>query len=201
MELASPQAGGEVVIKDGRGRLLRLAVKELLLSDRARIIPDGPGPALALARLDNSERERVLERAAHLREALTGFRSGSEELAAVGEPRAAYTAGEPMENRYAAKATELKVAARTVKRWVAAFRRDGEGGLVPARSGPRSGHRNAELWAETALEVMVEHTGQSKPSRKMVIERTRALVRNTPFLALCASPGRRRPAWEVGDRA
>ncbi|MFF4827724.1 hypothetical protein ACFY20_32960 [Streptomyces sp. NPDC001312] len=45
VEVASPQAGGEVVIKDGRGRLLRLAVKELLLSDRARIIPDGPGPA------------------------------------------------------------------------------------------------------------------------------------------------------------
>lgn len=33
-----------MVLKDGRGRLLRLAVKELLLSERARVIPDGPGP-------------------------------------------------------------------------------------------------------------------------------------------------------------
>ncbi|MEV0962942.1 hypothetical protein AB0J25_10145 [Streptomyces sp. NPDC049910] len=29
---------------------------------------------------------------------------------------------------------------------------------------------------ETALEVMVEHTGESKPSRKMVIDRTQARV-------------------------
>lgn len=95
VEFASTQAGGEVVLKDGRGRLLRLAVKELLLSDRARIIPDGPGPAsddpqdvaaVVLDQLDDAERERVLERAAHVREVLTGFRSGSEELAAVGSP-------------------------------------------------------------------------------------------------------------------
>ena len=163
VELASTQAGGEVVLKDGRGRLLRLAVKELLLSDRARIIPDGPGPAaddpqetaaVVLARLDAGEREQVLQRAAHVREVLTGFRSGSEELAGEGEPRAAYTVGEPLESRYAAKAAELGVAVRTVKRWVSAFRRDGEAGLVPARSVPRSGHRNAEVWSEAALEVI-----------------------------------------------
>ncbi|MEV7787615.1 hypothetical protein AB0O72_19825 [Streptomyces sp. NPDC088106] len=129
---------------------------------------------MVLGQMDGGERERVLERAAHVREVLTGFRSGSEELPAVGEPRAAYAAGEPMESRYAAKAAEREVATRTVKRWVAAFRQDGEAGLVPARSGPRSGHRNAEAWWDAALEVMVEHTGQSKPSRKMVIERTRA---------------------------
>jgi hypothetical protein len=31
-----------------------------------------------------------------------------------------------------------------------------------------------ERWVQTALEVMVEHTGQSTPSRKMVIERAHA---------------------------
>ncbi|GHH06495.1 hypothetical protein [Streptomyces rubradiris] len=90
VELASTQAGGEVVLKDGRGRLLRLAVKELLLSDRAHIMLDGPGPqetaAVVLARLDAGERELVLERAAHVREVLTGFHSGSEELPVVGSP-------------------------------------------------------------------------------------------------------------------
>ncbi|MFE3559456.1 hypothetical protein ACFXKW_32065 [Streptomyces sp. NPDC059193] len=183
VEFTSTHMGGEVVLKNGRNQILRLAVKELMLSDRARVIPDGPGPAsddpqdvaaVVLDQLDASERSRVLERAAHMREVLTGFRSGSEELAAEGEPRAAYAAGEPLESRYAAKAAELGVAGRTVKRWVAAFRRDGEAGLAPVRSGPRSGLRSAEPWAEVALEVMVEHTGQSKPSRKMVIERTRA---------------------------
>lgn len=93
VEFAGTQAGGEVVLKDGRGRLLRLAVKELLLSERARVIPDGPGPAsddpqstaaVVLGQLDAGERERVLERAAHVREVLTGFRSGSDELPAEG---------------------------------------------------------------------------------------------------------------------
>lgn len=91
VEFAGTQAGGEAVLKDGRDRRLRLAVKELLLSDRARVIPDGPGPAsddpqqmaaAVLDWLDVGERERVLERAAHVREVLTGFRGGSEELAA-----------------------------------------------------------------------------------------------------------------------
>ncbi|MFE2648205.1 hypothetical protein ACFXDO_37495 [Streptomyces nigra] len=44
---------------------------------------------------------------------LTGFRSGSEELPAAEEPRAAYAAAEPMESRYTAKATELEVATLT----------------------------------------------------------------------------------------
>lgn len=93
VELASTRAGGEMVLKDGRGRLLRLAIKELLLSNRARVTPDGPGvasddpqdvAAVVLDQMDSAERERVLERAAHVREVLTGFRSGSKELAAVG---------------------------------------------------------------------------------------------------------------------
>ncbi|MGI5281604.1 hypothetical protein [Streptomyces rochei] len=59
-----------------------------------------PGPAaddpqetaaVVLARPDAGEREQVLQRAAQVREVLTGFRSGSEELAAEGEPRAAYS--------------------------------------------------------------------------------------------------------------
>ncbi|MFC9287910.1 hypothetical protein [Streptomyces sp. NPDC057052] len=46
--------------------------------------------------LDAGERKQVLERAAHVREVPTGFRSGSEGLPASGEPRAACAAGEPV---------------------------------------------------------------------------------------------------------
>ncbi|CAL9278360.1 hypothetical protein SROCM77S_05978 [Streptomyces rochei] len=41
---------------------------------------------MVLARPDAGEREQVLQRAAQVREVLTGFRSGSEELAAEGSP-------------------------------------------------------------------------------------------------------------------
>src|SRR5439155_16585735 len=47
VQLVSTAAGGEVVLAAGRGRLLRMSVKELLFSDRARVIADGPGPGSA----------------------------------------------------------------------------------------------------------------------------------------------------------
>ncbi|WP_307671895.1 helix-turn-helix domain-containing protein [Streptomyces sp. V4I2] len=186
VEMAATAAGNEVVLKDGRGRLLRLSLKELLFSDRAVLITDQPGPSadddqeiasVVLDRLQEGERRQVLERAGHVRELLTGFRSGSPELAGDGEPRGVYAPGGPLEPKYTAKAQELGVHVRTVKQWVADFRRHGEAGLAAKKkqsSGPAA--RADERWVETAMEVMAEHIGQSTPTRKIVIERTRARV-------------------------
>jgi hypothetical protein len=41
IEMAITATGNEVVLKDHHGRLMRLAVRELLLSDRARVIARG----------------------------------------------------------------------------------------------------------------------------------------------------------------
>lgn len=66
VELAATTAGNEVVLKDSRGRVQRLSLKELLFSDRARVLPDGPGPSGAdvdevasviLDQLNDEERE------------------------------------------------------------------------------------------------------------------------------------------------
>lgn len=55
---------------------MRLAVRELLLSDRAQVIPDGPGPSseddedlasVVLAQLSHGQREALLEKAARMR--------------------------------------------------------------------------------------------------------------------------------------
>ncbi|MER5966846.1 Mu transposase C-terminal domain-containing protein [Streptomyces sp. NPDC002057] len=186
VELAATAAGNEVVLKDGHGCVRRLSLKELLFSDRAEIVPDQAGPSaedageiasVVLSQLRDDERRKVLERAEHVREVLTGYRSGSPELVREGEPRTEYRTGEPAEARYAAKARELGVSVRSVKQWVADFRCHGEAGLVSKRglSVPRQPSVD-DRWVETALEVMVEHTGQSKPSRTLVIERTRARV-------------------------
>ncbi len=45
IEMAITATGNEVVLKDHHGRVMRIAVKELLLSGRAQVIPDGPGPS------------------------------------------------------------------------------------------------------------------------------------------------------------
>ena len=71
IEMAITATGNELVLKDRHGRVMRLAVKELLLSDRAQVIPDRPGrPAttiktlrpVLLAQLSNGQRDASLER-------------------------------------------------------------------------------------------------------------------------------------------
>jgi hypothetical protein len=142
---------------DSRGRLLRLAVKELLLSDRTRVIPDGPGPAcddpqetaaVVLDRLAAGEPER----ATHGREVFTGFRSGSGELPAAGEPRADWAAGEPTRVSVRGEGARVR-GGDSYGQAGGPLRQDGEAGLVPARSGPRSGPRAGEVWSQAALEA------------------------------------------------
>ena len=186
IEMAITATGNEVVLKDHHGRLMRLAVRELLLSDRAQVIPDSPGPSsdddqdlasVILAQLSDGQREALLEKAAHIRELLTGYRSGSVEMAEEGEPRPQYAPDRPLYERYADKAAELGVGFRTIERWVQDFRWRGEAGLVGGdQLSKRQAPKVDDRWVETALEVMAEHTGESKPSRTLVIERTQARV-------------------------
>jgi transposase InsO family protein len=184
VEMLSAEAGNAVVLASGGGKhVRRVAVRELLASDRARVIPDRPGPSaddpgdipgVVLAGLTEHERHHLIDRAAHVREALTGHRSGSPELASDGEPRPEFAPDLPLETRYVSKAAELGVSVRTFKRWVQGFRQRGEAGLAVAKASSGGGRlgRVDERWVQTALEVMVEHTGQSTPSRSMVIDRT-----------------------------
>ncbi|MFJ4007666.1 hypothetical protein ACIPWL_30035 [Streptomyces sp. NPDC090023] len=71
VEFASLATGLEVVLKDGRERLARMSLRELLTSDRAELIQDRPGPssadgedvaALVLNRLTKDEQKVILER-------------------------------------------------------------------------------------------------------------------------------------------
>ena len=96
-EIHPSAAGIEAVLKRTRTQhVLRMSVRELLAGDRARVLPVEAGPSandpfdtpgVVLANLSESERGAVLERAAHLREVLTGYRSGHAGTAIVGEPR------------------------------------------------------------------------------------------------------------------
>ncbi|MCW2931320.1 MAG: transposase [Actinomycetia bacterium] len=167
IEVAITAAGNEVVLKDHHGRLMRLAVRELLLSDRAWVIPDSPGPSS-----DDDE-----EIASVAREVLTGYRSGSPEIAEEGEPRPQYAPGGPLYERYAAKAAELDVTRRTIQPWVQGFQRRGVAGLVGEDQLPqRKDAKVDDRWTETALEVMGGYKDESRPSRTWVIEQTRARV-------------------------
>lgn len=108
VEFAGLATGMEVVLKDRRNRLARMSLRELLTSDRVELIHDRSGPsaaddedvaAVVLSRLTKDEQKDVLKRTAHVREMLTGYRSGSEDLPQPNEPRPQYAAGLPLKAR------------------------------------------------------------------------------------------------------
>ncbi|MEU2775450.1 helix-turn-helix domain-containing protein [Streptomyces sp. NPDC007162] len=187
VEFVSMATGMEVILKDGRDRLARMSLRELLTSDRAELIHDGSGPssaddedvaAVVLNRLTKEEQKEVLERAEHVREMLTGYRSGSEDLPRPGEPRPQYAPGLPLHARYEAKAAELGVSARSTRRWAQAFREHGEAGLVPRAARADGGLSNADpRWVEAAEEVLSEYEEESRPSVKVVLEEAEARVK------------------------
>ena len=133
--------------------------------------------SVVLAQLSNGQRDALLEKAAHIREVLTGYRSGSPEIAEDREPRPQYASDRPLYARYVDKVAELDVTRRTIQRWVQGFQRHGEAGLVDGNQlSQRQAPKVDDRWVETALEVMGEHKEESKPSCTLVIERTQARV-------------------------
>jgi transposase-like protein len=174
-----PTVCGTDVILRGANSVCRMSVVELVSGTRVRLLIDSSGPestdqmvpaAVVLSSLPKKRLEEVRERAAHVREVLTGYRSGNSEIAEAGEPRAEFEHSRPLCDRYAAKAAELGVDERTVRRWVKAYEENGEAGLVPARIALQN--RIDPRWSEAALDIMREHTHESKPSEKAVIYQT-----------------------------
>ena len=132
---------GEIVAVNG-DHVRRMTLSQLLHDSRHRFIPTDATSAeedhretaaLILGQLSPERLREVRDRAEHVREVLTGYRSGSAELPRPDEPRPQYDPALPLEARYAAKAQELDTSDRTVKRWVADFRRFGEAGLSDCR--------------------------------------------------------------------
>lgn len=174
-----PGTTGTEVVLTGATSACRMSLVALLTGDRVTLLPNNPGPrpddpgaapAITLLGLSKDEMEQVRRRAEHVRELLTGYRSGSEEIALAEEPRPQFNPCAPLMARYAAKATELGVDVRTVRRWVRSYVECGEAGLasdwtrVPRHIDPR--------WTEAAEQIMFEHTEESKPSRAAVIFHT-----------------------------
>lgn len=188
VEIRTASGGNVVTTKTvGTGQVRAIALSDVLMyrTDHGHdegCTTDGVDEpedvaATVLAVIDEAERSKVRDRAAHVRELLTGYRRGAAELAEANEPRPQYDPSLPLIARYEAKAAELGVDPRTVQRMAKHFREHGEAGLVSG-----NGIRVKALpsvddrWRETAVEVLVEHADQSRPSRTAVIKRTNARV-------------------------
>lgn len=199
-----PAAAGlqvTLAIGSNRQRALRIGLRELLDGGCARIVTDEldemrteESAAVVLAELTDHEAQALEAKAGHVREVLTGFRSGSADLPLAGEPRSLFEPRLPLMSRYEAKAAELGVSSRTIRHWVSAYRRGGEAELAASRSGGQETIGPAthvdKRWIEVASEVMVEHRDQSRPNRAMVIKRTEARLAARFGKGAVATPSR-----------
>ena len=85
-----PTINGTDAILRGPNSVCRMSVVELVSGTRVRLLIDSSGPestdqmvpaAVVLSSLPKKRLEEVRERAAHVREVLTGYRSGNSEIA------------------------------------------------------------------------------------------------------------------------
>lgn len=185
IEMFPSARGNEILVEDRCGqRRYWVSLRELLASGRAKILGDTSDPStdpdqdcasVILSELDEAGRSALAERAGHIREVLTGYKSGSADLALPGEPRQEYLPARRLGDKYTAKATELGVDKRTVQRWASAYTEYGEAGLAPKRRTDPYGEAD-KRWVEAAKQIMIEHNSVSKPSKLSVIRQTNARV-------------------------
>jgi hypothetical protein len=134
----------EVLAKDLRAQTVRrFALSELMLSERSRPLTgdlveevtefEGDPAMVKWAAASESVRREASERSAHVREVLTGYRSGHAETALRGEPRAAYRPTLPKGKREAAKAKELGIGYERFNAGSASIRSTGKPGWYPPR--------------------------------------------------------------------
>jgi len=179
-----PTAGGSGVRVEDRGgkRQYWLSLRELLISGRASIMSAGGGPrsdddidiaSVILDDLNARQLAQIAEKAAHVREVLTGYKSGSSEMAAPGEPLPRYRPDVPLKQRYAEKAREVGVDPRTVERWIARYRDHGEAGLAAAPQRNPEGRADTR-WTAAVIEIMIENARLARPSRTSVLRQARA---------------------------
>jgi transposase InsO family protein len=201
----------EVLAKDVRAQTVRrFALSELMFSERARLLredlaeeaPELEGDPATVKWSAASEpvRREACERAANVREVLTGYRSGHAETALFGEPRAAYRPTSPKGKREAAKAKELGIGLRTLQRWVADYSKYGEAGLISAKAvQPDLGSTRFAVFEQTALDIMVEHTDLSKPTKHHIIAHACARITKTYGKGVVPLPSDSR-AYDILDR-
>lgn len=173
--------GSRVTVRNDRTRrftVLRLST--LIDGCRPVEVEAAPQPQESVgamfAALTCEQQREVAERAGHVREVLTGYRSGHAGAAAPGEPRDLYRADVALVSRYESKAAELGLTVRTVQRWVGAYRRDGEAGLVDVRALTGRGARVDARWEDALGAVLAEAVGDSTPTRGAVLAKVAARV-------------------------
>lgn len=194
--------GSLVTLRSQQGRAWVANARTVLAHESTVVAADSEAPPEAVgqlpANLTDSERNAIAVRVAHLREIVTGYRSGSAELASSDEPRPPFRPELPMADRQKAKAQELGVGVRTVQRWLAAFQADGPAGLIDGRGQQDKDPLRGldQRWVDMCRVVLDEHVDASRPTQKVLLERVAARLDQAHGVGVVPVPYRRR-AYEA----
>jgi transposase InsO family protein len=163
-------SGRQAVLKDDLNNHFTASVVDVVQAISATKTVVSPQPERELC--NDTELAIRLE---HVREVETGYRSGTPLVAAPNEPQPAYTPSIPLKQRYVSKAAELNLDPRTVQGWVTRYRKSGAGALLDGRKS-RTFQMFVgidERWLDTARQIIDEHTGESTPTKQLVLDRIR----------------------------
>jgi transposase InsO family protein len=172
--------GRSMTLADASGGVTLAAIGAVVTSRGFRVVGSevGPVPGIGadLADLTGAQAEELAARVGHVREVLTGYRCGDRAGACAGEPRPQYDPGLPLMARYRAKAAEIGVTERTLRRWTARFEREGAAGVVDGRrvrgADPLAGLDSR--WLGMCQTVLAEHVDASRPTQKLLLARIAA---------------------------
>jgi transposase InsO family protein len=196
---------GKLRLRDPHGSMLLVDAATLFADSTTRVFGVGEEPVEALKPLLDTLPEdaaaQMRDRLDHVRELLTGYRSGLAELAAPGEPRPTYHPSLPLMQRYEAKSTEIGVTVRTLQRWAAGWRERGPVGVLDGRhlrvADPLAGVD--ERWLAMCRLVLDEHVNASRPTRKLLLARVEARLAAEYGQGVVPVPGRRRAAAALAE--
>lgn len=170
-------AGDELVIRDSSASLRRIRLVELL-QEMDWIGTGGSAAVLSIAWAEATPANRAAaeERAAHIRELWTGYRSGASDNAEPGEPRQDFHPELSLSRRRRAKAAEIGCGRRTLLRWESAF---ADGGVIALldRRGSRASSPLANLdprWVHIAYQILDEERDKSAVGIGVLLARIEA---------------------------
>lgn len=174
-----------VLLKDQSNRLRRVRLIELLadrsmFGDASRETSSVNLLALEWADATEEQKEGARSKAGHVREMLTGYRSGSRAVALPNEPRPEYdTKLRSLAERRRSKAAELNTSPKSMYRWEQRFKDGEELNLLDRRTAvgrpPLAGVD--PRWVHVCRQVVDENLTGSKRSIKSTLAMVSARVK------------------------
>lgn len=165
-------AGAVVVLRSTQGDVIRLGLRHLLTSDSFKITGHDEDENLQpvfLEGVSKADLKAANELAAHLLEAMTGYKSGSEADAHKGEPLAGYDpVATTMAARFELKASELGVTSRTLWTQKKSYETRGLYGLIDGRKKKLGGARLDPRIRTAILTVVDSLTEQSNTTNERI---------------------------------